>query len=171
MRLMISKLLRSATALPRYLALGVALVILASCVGTAGNGSPTTLPTAVTNPGATPISAVAAAARLAVLRTLSAASVALLSLAISPDGQTLAAGGRDGTVRLWRVSDGAPLPTLTLPGGPAVTGLAFASDGRTLAAAGVAADGTGPGVLTWQLPAGTAGRVFQGPAGIYAVAF
>jgi len=35
-----------------------------------------------------------------------------LSVAFSPDGQTLAAGISDNTVRLWRVSDSTPLAEL-----------------------------------------------------------
>src|SRR5262249_46150429 len=37
----------------------------------------------------------------------------VLSVAFSPDGQTLASVARDGTVRLWSLPEGNPLATLT----------------------------------------------------------
>ena len=35
------------------------------------------------------------------------------TLAFAPDGQTLASGSYDSTIKLWRVSDGACLQTFT----------------------------------------------------------
>ncbi len=60
----------------------------------------------------------------------------LRSLALSPDGSTLAAGSLDHLVRLWRVS---PRPrTITLRGHAPAEGwsVAFSPDGRTLASGG-----------------------------------
>ncbi|HAT15844.1 MAG TPA: WD40 repeat domain-containing protein, partial [Microcoleaceae bacterium UBA11344] len=37
-------------------------------------------------------------------RTLSGHSDNVLSVAISPDGQTLVSGSRDKTIKIWRVS-------------------------------------------------------------------
>ncbi len=67
-------------------------------------------------------------------------------VAFAPDGQTLASGNWDGTIKLWRVSDGTCLQTITavtnsgagrngiLPqGGPTITFVAFTPDGQTLA--------------------------------------
>jgi WD40 repeat protein len=57
-----------------------------------------------------------------------------LSVAFSPDGNTLAAGGRDGFVRLWEVATRKLAATLN--GHTAVvTSVAFSPDGKLLAAA------------------------------------
>ncbi|MDQ4100223.1 MAG: WD40 repeat domain-containing protein [Chloroflexota bacterium] len=53
-------------------------------------------------------------------------------VAFSPDGEWLAtAGGFEGTVRVWRVADGALLRMIEVPGGR-VIGAEFLADGRTL---------------------------------------
>jgi WD domain, G-beta repeat len=61
---------------------------------------------------------------------------AVLSVAFSPDGHTLATGSRDQTVRLWNVTDPAHPALLGQPltGHPDwVNEVAFSPDGRTLA--------------------------------------
>ena len=59
----------------------------------------------------------------------------ILSLAYSPDGKTIASGGRDTFVRLWDVETGALKAKLTGHTGD-VNSLAFSPDGKTLASAG-----------------------------------
>ena len=54
------------------------------------------------------------------------------SLALSPDGQWLAAGTDDGDVRLWQAASGEPYATYT-GHSDRVTSVAFSPDGRTLA--------------------------------------
>jgi WD40 repeat protein len=54
------------------------------------------------------------------------------SVAFSPDGQTLASGSVDNTVRLWRVADGALLRTLE-GHTDLVWSVAFSPDGTLLA--------------------------------------
>jgi WD40 repeat protein len=55
------------------------------------------------------------------------------AVAFSPDGQLLASGGSDYVVKVWRVSDGSPVTTLT-GFTDRVTSVAFSHDGSKLAA-------------------------------------
>jgi eukaryotic-like serine/threonine-protein kinase len=56
------------------------------------------------------------------------------SVAISPDGKTLASASQDSTIRLWNISTGLEGFTLKLPPGNPVFAVAFTPDGKTLAA-------------------------------------
>jgi tetratricopeptide (TPR) repeat protein len=56
-------------------------------------------------------------------------------MALSRDGERLATGGPDGTVRVWDVA-GRAEPQTIVPFRAEVTGLAFSADGRRLAMAG-----------------------------------
>ena len=73
----------------------------------------------------------------------------VLSVAFSPDGQTLASGSRDDTVRLWDVATGTLQQTLTHTG--SVTSVAFSPDGQTLAS-GV--DGWTGTIYLWDVATG-----------------
>ncbi|MCS0603578.1 XRE family transcriptional regulator [Streptomyces sp. LP11] len=90
---------------------------------------------------------------------------ALVSVAFSPDGATVAAAGADGAVRIWRTAhaDGAPVVVLADRPGE-LRALAFAPDGRRLAAAGPA------GTALWRLGPRT-GRVTARLPAANAVAF
>ena len=78
------------------------------------------------------------------------------SVVFSPNGQTLASGLVDNTVRLWRVSDGTLLSTLK--GHTSyVLSVAFSPDGQTLASG--SGDYT---VLLWRAADGALLRTLEG---------
>ena len=83
----------------------------------------------------------------------------------SPDGRILATGGHDDTVRLWNVSDGKAVATLTneFP----VGSLAFSPDGRTLIVGGSSffiLEGNRAGLQFWDVPSQQATGTISGDA-------
>jgi len=67
------------------------------------------------------------------VRTFEGHTAPVLSIAVSGDGKTLAAGSTNNLVKLWRASDGEEIRTLGGHEG-SVTGIAFSPDGRKIAA-------------------------------------
>jgi tetratricopeptide (TPR) repeat protein len=77
-------------------------------------------------------------------------------IAMNPEGEILASGSSDGTIRLWELSSGRVL--LTLTGHTSyVHSLAFSSDGKILASG--SSDQT---IKLWELPSGRELRTFAG---------
>jgi hypothetical protein len=92
---------------------------------------------------------------------------AFFTLAFSPDGKTIAAGGRNGPVRLWEVATGEERLAIDGAGDGA---LAFAPDGRTLA--GVSPRYADHAVRVWDAFTGAQLRLIPGHEGeVYAAAF
>src|SRR5438309_1229523 len=79
------------------------------------------------------------------LASLQGHTGAVWGVALSADGELLASGGFEGTVRLWETTTGRPLATLQGHTG-GVRGVALSADGRLLASGG--GDGT---VRLWSL--------------------
>jgi hypothetical protein len=100
----------------------VALTFLAAVCGQGPTGKPARQPATELPPGAL--------ARL--LLPAGKDKAPLLSLALAPDGKTLAAGDRRGVVTLWDTLSGKPHASLPTDLGPAWS-LAFSADGRRLA--------------------------------------
>jgi len=88
------------------------------------------------------------------VRTLSTGQPGIQSLAFSPDGQTLVScnsvtsytGMTVGTIKCWRVSDGACLRTLT--GFTGITQAVFSPDGETLAVVCYTGNRGGQGLIS-----------------------
>jgi WD40 repeat protein len=74
-------------------------------------------------------------------------SNSVLSVAISPDGQTLASGSDDKTIKIWNLSTGQEIRTLTGHSN-SVQSVAISPDGQTLAS------GSGENTKIWNLSTG-----------------
>ncbi len=65
------------------------------------------------------------------IRTLTGYLTAILSVAIHPDGKTLASSSKDEIIRLWNLQTGGILETFS-----GLSLLAFSADGKTLVSGG-----------------------------------
>ena len=105
---------------------------------------------------------------LSLLNTLIGHTGDVWSVAISPDGQTLASGSgsSDHTIKLWKLASGQEVRTLT-GHTDYVRSVAFSPDGQTLASG--SDDGT---IKLWHLASGQDLRTLTGdPHFVYSVAF
>ena len=88
------------------------------------------------------------------------------SVVFSPDGQTLASGSWDETIRLWEVASGQEKATLEGHTGP-VTSVSFSPDGQTLASGSL--DKT---VRLWEVASGQEKATLEGhTSGVFSVSF
>src|SRR5262249_36525210 len=87
---------------------------------------------------------------------LGAHSQPIFGLPFSPDGQTLASGGRDGRAKVWEVPTGKLRFTSENPG-ERIDAVAFSPDGQTLAVGMSGADDKKPSgrVTLWDATSGT----------------
>ncbi|HZF56167.1 MAG TPA: pentapeptide repeat-containing protein, partial [Polyangiaceae bacterium] len=99
-------------------------------------------------------------------RVLIGHTEAVVSVAFSPDGQSLASGSLDSTMRLWEVASGTERRVLQ-GHTQSVRSVAFSPDGQSLASG--SEDST---VRLWQVASGTERRILKGHAqSVWSVAF
>ena len=89
-----------------------------------------------------------------------APNTGLIKIAFDPASGRIVGAGDDGTARLWRLSDGAPIGVLSEPGAGAITSASFSPDGRLVLTA--SQDGT---ARLWNATTDTQIRVFAEPGG------
>ena len=98
-------------------------------------------------------------------RTLRGNSNTVQSVVFSPDGQTLASGSWDDTIKLWDVRTWKELHTL-LGNSNGVESVAFSPDGQTLA------NGGGDGIIKlWNVRTGEELRTLRNSGSVLSVAF
>jgi WD40 repeat protein len=101
------------------------------------------------------------------LQTLTGHSYSVISVAYSPDGQTLASGSDDNTIKLWNVNTGNLLQTLT-GHSQQVRSVAYSPDGQTLASGGMY-DET---IKLWDVKTGNLLQTLPGHSeSVYSVAY
>ena len=113
------------------------------------------------------------------LNLLTGHTASVLSVAFSPDGQTIASGSSDATIRLWDAGTGTHIETLTVHTDPFYGGrvysVAFSPDGNTLASGSGNPSVSGnedATVRLWDVNTGEHIRTFTGHTDwVYSVAF
>ncbi|WP_341732065.1 hypothetical protein [Microcoleus sp. EPA2] len=93
---------------------------------------------------------------VSIVHTLSGHIIDVVSLALSPDGQTLVSGSNDKTIKIWQLSTGQLLRTLT-GHSSLVFSVAISPDGQTLVSG--SSDKT---IKIWQLSTGQLLRTLTG---------
>jgi WD40 repeat protein len=117
-------------------------------------------------PGVMHVAAPALGNRLKLIATLEGGGGGFSSIAFSPDGKTLLAGG-SGSATMWDVSSGKKIHQLVhSPLGRTVQGVAFSPDGKTVATC--ADDDT---IKLWDATSGNHITTFQGAGAVFAVVF
>ena len=95
----------------------------------------------------------------------------VLTLAFSPDGETLASGSRDTTIRLWNTKTASHKVTLTGHSG-SVTALVFSPDGKTIASgASYTHWSSDSSIRLWDAKSGKHIRTINTPSRTDALAF
>jgi serine/threonine protein kinase len=116
-----------------------------------------TTPTAKSNPTPKPAPpSIPKSQNWRLVHTVKGHSNSVYSVAISPDGQTLASGSSDNTIKVWNLATGWEIRTLKGHSGW-VYSLAFSPDGETLASGSL--DKT---IKLWNLATGREIRILKG---------
>lgn len=97
--------------------------------------------------------------KVSLIHTLTGHSGKAASIAVSFDGQTLASGGDDNTIKLWHLDTGKLLQTLTGESGRVLT-IALSPDGQTLASSHKTSDRSC--INIWHLGTGKLIRTLTG---------
>jgi WD40 repeat protein len=98
------------------------------------------------------------AERVALLRTLNGHSDSVFGVDFSPDGEMVASGSVDKTVRLWKASDGTQVRVIQQP--ESVADVDFSPEGKTLATGHSGLPNRS--VNLWQVSDGVLSRSLQG---------
>ncbi|KAJ5936835.1 WD40-repeat-containing domain protein [Penicillium verhagenii] len=98
------------------------------------------------------------------IQTLEGHSNRVNSVAFSPDGQLLASGSHDSTVKLWDTATGGLQQTLN--GSSRVNSVAFSPNGKILASGYSHRD-----IRLWSMPTGDLQQSFRGSSDVTSVAF